>query len=351
MLRYLMPWQATRPGDVTLLKAPGRRLAKKITPGGIVDYDGASLFEVDARRLDGFDDLPPLLEELAPCADTCVIRGALKVEFAGQPQVLRRIHDAPSARPGHVITAPFVAAPRCWAMIDLEPTTCPPWVDPTDPVEVGGWLRMQLPPAFRMARCVGQLSGGAGMKPGLRCHLWFWLSRPLDKPELDRFLAGVPGIDLQVFVAVQIHYTAAPLFEDVDDPILERIDVLPGLDEVEVGDLRAPAPARRSTSLPAAARDYTAPARGISFRSTRAEAYMLKCLRAVAEAPPGARHPTIVRVGARLFGLAKAGALDPADVSSRIQGAVALSSFDRDHAEVIAALRWAWDHSDPWKLP
>jgi hypothetical protein len=78
---------------------------------------------------------------------------------------------------------------------------------------------------------------------------------------------------------------------------------------------------------------------------------MLACLRAVAAAPVGARHPTIVRVAARLFGLAKSGVLDPVDVAGRIKGAVALGTFDRDAGEVDAALRWAWEHADPWRLP
>jgi hypothetical protein len=345
-MRFVMPWRAAGPGDVTLLTAPGRRLAKLITPAGIVEYDRTRLFETDARRLDGIDDLQQLLEELAARRDTCAIRGVLKRQFMGQ-MVLRRIHDADG------IVAPFVAAPRCWAMIDLEPTTCPPWIDATDPVLAGGWLRLQLPPPFHSARCIAQLSSGAGIKPGLRAHLWFWLDRPLGKPELDRWLKGVPGIDLQVFVANQPHYTASPLFDDVDDPCLleGRIAVLAGRDEVTVPALPEPARAGTQASPLAEARDYTAPARGLSFKSTSAEKYMLACLRAVAEARPGDRHPTIVRVSARLFGLAKAGALDPYQVAARVKGAVQLSSFDRDPAEVDEALRWAWEHSEPWRLP
>src|SRR5688500_5170996 len=107
-----MPWQATGPGDVTILTAPRRRLAKRITPDGIMDYDAATHFEVDARRLDGIDDVPGLLAELTPRSDSCIIRAALKPDFATKREVLRRIHDAPSAMPGHVIVAPFVAVPR-----------------------------------------------------------------------------------------------------------------------------------------------------------------------------------------------------------------------------------------------
>jgi hypothetical protein len=349
MIRFIMSWKADGGGDIMLLTAPGRRLAKRITPAGIEDYDGARLFEPDARRLDGIDDVPALLAELAQRYDTCLIRAVLKPEFATRDQVLRRIHDAPSARPGHTVVAPFRPVARRWVMIDVEPAAAPAWIDPTDPIIVGGWLRRQLPEPFQMARCVVQLSGGAGLKSGVRCHLWFWLSRPLDKPELDRWLSGVPGIDLSVFAAVQPHYTASPLFEGVDDPCHERLAVLPGYAEVAVPDLSEQERPRQA-STPAEARRYAPPARGLRFRSMPAERYMLKCLRAVADATPGDRHPTIVRISTRLFGLAKGGALDPAEVSARIQGAVGLSSFDRDHAEVISALRWAWDHSEPWKL-
>jgi hypothetical protein len=91
--------------------------------------------------------------------------------------------------------------------------------------------------------------------------------------------------------------------------------------------------------------------RGLSFKATRPEAYMLACLRAVAAAPVGARHPTIVRVSARLYGLAKGGSLDPVDVAGRVKGAVGLSTFDRDADEIDSALRWAWEHAEPWRLP
>jgi hypothetical protein len=354
VIRFVMPWRATEPGDVTILTAPGRRLAKRITPTGIEDYDGALLFEPDARRLDGIDDLPDLLEELAARSDTCVIRALLKAEFAARPLVLRRIHDAPDrARPGHTIVAPFVAVPRSWAMIDIEPATCPPWIDPTDPVLVGGWLRRQLPEPFQMARCVAQLSGSAGIKPGLRAHLWFWLDRALDKPELDRWLKGAPGVDLQVFAAVQPHYCAQPTFAaGADDPCLDgRLSVLPGRDQVEVPDLPEPA---RAGSLASLASPLAAlPRHGAA--PPRAEAYALACLRSLALAPEGQRHRTCLAISCRLLALAKAGQLDPVTVAGRIKGVMRGRGFDgrsgRDLSEIDSILTWAWQTVEPEELP
>jgi hypothetical protein len=354
VIRHLIPWRAREGGDITLLTAPGHRLTKKVTETGIDDYEGSRLFAVDARRLDGIDDVPRLLQELAPRSDTFPIRGVIKREFADRPRVLRRIHDqADPDRPGHIIVAPFEPVPRRWLMIDFEPAAVPAYIDPVDPVVVGGWLRQRLPALFRSVRCVVQLSSGAGLKPGARAHLWFWLDRALGKPELDLLLGDVPGIDRSVLGAVQPNYTASPVFEGIDDPCVDgRVALLPGYPEVEVGALPEPRVARHAfIASSVEARPYAAPSRGLHFKATRPERYLLKCVRAVAEAPPGERHPTIVCVSTRLFGLAKSGALDPADVAARIQGAVGLSSFDRDHDEVVSALRWAWEHSTPWTLP
>lgn len=341
MIRQIIPWLATGPGDVTILRAEGRRLTKLITVADIVGYDRASAFEVEAVRIECVEDLADLLAELAGRPDSCVVRGALKPEFADRPRVLRRSRD----RPG--VDARFAEAPRSWAMVDLDDLPCPPGVDPTDPLMVGGALRRHLPEPFQVAQCVAQLSSQAGIEDGLRCHLWFVLDRPLVRAELVRWLKGIDGVDLQVFVVVQPHYVAAPIFEDVDDPCAERLALLPGYAEVQVPEL----PDYVAAFAPAEHRPYVPPRRGIGFGMTRTEAYMLACLRAVAEATPGNRHPTIVRVAARLFGMAKAGDLDPGDVAARIKGAVALSTFDRGPDEVDSALRWAWENADPWRLP
>jgi hypothetical protein len=115
MITQIMPWKATGPGDVTILRARGRRLTKLITAAGVVDYEGAAAFEPDARRSGCVEDLAKLLEDFAPRSDSCFIRAALKPEFADRPKVLRRSRD----RPG--VEARFVEVPRVWAMVDRSP--------------------------------------------------------------------------------------------------------------------------------------------------------------------------------------------------------------------------------------
>ena len=335
MIREVMAWKATGPGDLTVLRAPDRRLTKLITPDGIVDYDNVSAFEPTAVRLDCVEDLAELLEQIAGKTDTCLVRGRLLPEFAGRPKVLRRSR----ARPG--VAPRFEEVPRTWLMVDQENVPCPPGIDPVDPLLVGGALRRLLPAPFRVAGCVVQLSSQAGLAPGLRAHLWFMLDRPLVRAEIRRWLEHVPGVDLQVYVPVQPHYVASPVFDGVDDPCWERLALLPGYPEVEVPAL--PEQQRPRATFASASVGMAGPA--------RAEAYAAACLRRLALAPEGRRHPTCVAVSCRLLALAKAGLLDPTLVAARIKGTMRGKGFDgrhgRDLSEVDSILEWAWATVQP----
>ena len=108
----------------------------------------------------------------------------------------------------------------------------------------------------------------------------------------------------------------------------------------------APEPAR-APFAPGDARAYVAPERGLLFRATRPERYMLSQLDELAATPGGARHPAIVRCSVRLFGLARAGALDPAVVTGRVKK---IAQPWGDPAEVDRILQWAWTHASPWRM-
>jgi hypothetical protein len=335
VIRHVMPWLATRPGDVTLLSARGRRLTKLITPERILEYDGAALFHVDARRLEGLEDVAELLAELAGMSSSCAVRAALKAPVGTFSEVRCRIHD----RDGQ--PALFGEVPRQWVMVDLEPTACP--VDPVDPILVGGWLRRRLPAPFQSARCAVQLSSSAGVKPGARAHCWFWLDRALVRAELERLLAGVEGLDASTLRSRQFHYTASPLFAGVDDPCHERIALLPGHAEVAVPDL-SPPPPRQAFSI------------GVGGRGGGgAERYAAACLRRLALAPEGQRHRTCLTVSCRLLALAKGGEIDPIRVGAMIKGVMQGKGFDgrggRGLGEVDKILEWAWRTVQPERLP
>jgi hypothetical protein len=342
MIRFVMPWRATGPGDVTLLTARGHRLSKLITPEQIIEYDNPALFSVGARRLERIEDIAELLLELAEATSTCIIRATLRRPIESYAEIRRWLHDRGKAE------ASFVATPRAWVMVDIEPEIAPAWIDPTDPVLVGGWLRRQLPGPFRMARCVVQLSSSAGVKAGLRAHLWFWLDRGLGRLELERLLAGVDGLDPATLRDVQIHYVAAPVFVGVDDPVFERIAILPGYEEVKVPALM-PASTRPALARarPVAPRPF-APSSCGGFLGS-AERYAEACLRRLALAPDGQRHNACLRVACRLLAIARAGQLDPVAVGARIIAVMLGRGLER--AEVDSILNWAWQRVGPEELP
>jgi hypothetical protein len=356
----VMPWLATGPDCVTVLHTTehrwttitdpdgqGRvvrrplRLTKLITEDAIEDYDSALLYRASAWRLDGVGDFAGLLAHLEPQANACIIRGTLKREFAAHEAVYRRYAEH------HGDTAAFAPAARQWLMVELDSIPCPPGVDPVDPELAGGAARLVLPAAFRSARCAVQLSSGAGIKSGLRVHLWFRLSRPISDAEAKRWLKGAP-VDLSIYQPVQPHYTAAPIFDGCDAPCFERLALLPGYDAVQVPDL--PDPERpRAVFNPSLSGHLGSRGAG------GAERYAAACLRRLALAPEGRRHQTCVGVACCLLAVSKAGLLNPATVAAQIKGVMLGKGFDgrsgRDLSEVDRILEWAWQTVEPKGLP
>ncbi|HHW4679760.1 MAG TPA: phage/plasmid primase, P4 family, partial [Xylella sp.] len=63
-----------------------------------------------------------------------------------------------------------------------------------------------------------------------KAHVWFWLATPCTSEQLKAWAASCGlKVDTSVFNAVQIHYTAAPVFEaGVCDPVPVRSGFVPG---------------------------------------------------------------------------------------------------------------------------
>jgi hypothetical protein len=61
-----------------------------------------------------------------------------------------------------------------------------------------------LPPGFHSASAWWQMTSSAGIKPGIRLRLWFWLDRPVTDDEAKRWLAYAP-VDQALYSPVQVH--------------------------------------------------------------------------------------------------------------------------------------------------
>ena len=171
-----------------------------------------------------------------------------------------------------------------------------------------------LPPEFHNVSAWWQVTSSAGIKPGIRLRLWFWLDRPVSDDEAKRWLADAP-VDRSLYSPVQVHYVAQPVF---DPPELDPVPLRSGWfwahsNVVPVPALPAPEPAslgRPAGRIETASAGYNA--------GRRAARYADAALRAVETASSGTRHPTLVAVAVRLYSLADAGLLDHAEVTHEL---------------------------------
>jgi hypothetical protein len=318
------------------------RATKKVTATGILEYAAGKWFATFSAEVAGIGGLAELLGRLEHEPRTLIIRGRL-IRGRDPGRVRRLIYadektgDQPYFEPRR----------RKWLALDFDSFDLPAGISPVDLDAVAALAIARLPKPFRRATCWAQLTSGAGFKPGGRVRLFYWLSEAVDEPFLKRRLKGVRGLDHSLFCPNAPHYVAAPVFDGVADPVPLRSKLIAG--EVDVVTLPAelPEPRRRAPHAAGAA----APAWP---RARHPRGYMTACLLALAGAPPGQGRATCTSIALRLYGLCKAGGLDPVDVTARIKGAMLSRGWDADEqrrgetlADVNRQLQWAWQHAQP----
>ena len=203
--------------SLTVLRSLGPRMTKTWMPAGIQQYDRARNFRVSDFEFDSIEGLASTLNTVSTDSKACIIRGRLRDGVAPR-------EDGTYER--NLET--FVEVPRRWVCLDVDswlaPVDCDPVRQPELAIET--FIRTQLPREFHGVSYYWQLSSSAG-KAGtagiLKAHLWFWLDRPISGLELDTWARALQlPVDVTTFRTVQVHYTAAPIFEGVADPVPVR---------------------------------------------------------------------------------------------------------------------------------
>ena len=232
---------AANTDTLTVLHAPGRRLAKLLHPCGQVDgYDRTRILDGYTVPVADLADLLALLQRLLPRPECCIIRGGL---LAGERATGTRRLLYPDKDTGEPPTVRDV--PRRWVALDMEGIALPPDVPAADLAGCACIALATLPPAFHAAACIVQASASHGLRPDLRLRLWLWLDRPAWGRELKRWLRDTPA-DPSVFGAAQPIYTAAPVFAPgMCDPLPSRLLFMPGRPAVAV-----PLPRGAGTTAP-----------------------------------------------------------------------------------------------------
>src|SRR5688572_26680775 len=221
---------------------PGKRLAKRIEADGTVsDYDGGYLVRGEHVPVDGLDDLADALEALAGDPTRCIVRGAAKDGAEGE-WVRRLCKDPKDPAEG---VAAFEEAEHHWVCLDLDASIVA--LDPADPrAAVAAW-RESLPAPLNTCGMVFHMSAKAHLYPYLRGHAWIWCTRPVGDRAL-RAWYGAHDFDPALAQAVQVHYTADPVWAVGTDPFAgRRVHRFDGPDADIVWD--APAPKRPAVAL------------------------------------------------------------------------------------------------------
>lgn len=325
-----------QPDTLTVLHAPGRRLAKLLHPDGRADgYDRT-------RHMDGYTVPVPdltgllaLLQRLLPRPECCIIRGGL---LAGDHAARIRRLLYPDRETGDLPTLRDVS--RRWLALDMEGVALPPDVPAADLAGCARTALATLPPAFHGCACVVQASASHGLRPDLRLRLWLWLDRPTWGRELKQWLRDTPA-DPSVFGAAQPIYTAAPvLASGMSDPLPVRLLSLPGFARVAVPPAETLAPPSRPATPPP------------EMRPMHADCYTRAALEAAAGriATAAKRHPTLIAEARNLARFVAAGLLDACTLRRVLARAAEVAGKDNP-AEVAACIDWGLDNPSSAPLP
>jgi hypothetical protein len=198
-------------------------------------YGRESHFRVKQVELRGFDHLCTCLDKLTQRPHAFVVRGE---PLPGTDLSNTRRLLYPDPETGEVAT--FAAAARHCFAVDIDKVRKPVAVDPvSDPDGAVEHLIGLLPPELHDASCWWQFTCSQslpGSEDTLSARLWFWSHDPLDEASLTRWALaanksiGSQVIDPSLYRAVQPHYLADPVFENMVDPLARRHGVRVGLD-------------------------------------------------------------------------------------------------------------------------
>ena len=212
-------------------------LTKRHTPNGTENYGDAKWYSFEQIAVSTISEFAKLVDSIAQTPTKALILD----EFVGVEAAIKATHNDervynPKSHKVRRVTEAFKDSPQHIVCFDIDG-----WVgtdalqdDPTgwvnDPESaILEWVGNYLPAEFQDVDFYWQVSSSAGLKPGLRAHVWFWSSDAVTKAQLSAWVGGnikpESTADTSLYARVRIHYTATPIFEDLDDPVPVRSGV------------------------------------------------------------------------------------------------------------------------------
>ncbi len=218
--------------SVTVMRTGGTRfLATKTFVGGDdgsvepITYKAGMYFRPERVPVGSADELFALLERLEGDPHAFVVGGAPK-QGRGRGSIRRTLGEH----------GDIVDAPRRWVMIDFDGLPMPHGLVPTEtPSKAVRHTLSLMGEPWASADFRWQLSSSAGVtadRSKLWAHVWFWLDEPMTGAELMPVLRAANArlggslrdviVDWHMAVANHVHYTSAPRFICMDDPVAIR---------------------------------------------------------------------------------------------------------------------------------
>ncbi len=214
---------------VTLLSPLGASAAKRVHAGGVDSAQPALYHRGGEYPVASFGELAATLGRLVSRPEWFLVRGRIR-EGVNRESMLRRHREA---------DATLAPAAHHWALFDLDHIRdeVPADIFAKDPGLFAADVRSMLPAVLQDAAMFWMATGSAGIKAGVRLRIGFWFARPVSDSEL-RTWVGTWGckVDTALFTPSQPHYTAAPVFDGVQDPVPPglRWGVLEGNEAVDL---------------------------------------------------------------------------------------------------------------------
>lgn len=205
---------------ITVLTSLDKPQVKMFREGVQQKHGNAFKFDTSFAEVNDLAGLGSLLQALEVDIQSSIIRGA-PVDTDKTKNVHRRSS-------GYPIT--FKPQDCQWLCIDIDTLELPTELIPINEhqEEIARFTASHLPGEFDGIDFYFQFSANMGMKAGIKIHLWYWLERSISDEEAKGWLSqATTDIDLALYRPIQVHYTAAPIFDPPEqNPLTIRSGVI-----------------------------------------------------------------------------------------------------------------------------
>ena len=227
---YLFEANDKSTDTLTVLRCCHPNVATKThskTNNGLITkpFNAGGLFDCTEIAVSGIGELSIQLTALESIYHAFLIRGL------PLPHV---VLDKPHPRRKHGSQATYLSPEdgRYYVMLDIDKLKLPDGLEltPDTVMQVVDYVISLLPSEFHGSSFHWQLSSSAGLynTKVVSMHIWCWLAEKATDDQLKRWGNKVNAdmgfrlIDTALFNDVQPHFTAAPIFEGMDDPFPSR---------------------------------------------------------------------------------------------------------------------------------